>query len=198
MHAHSNKVACSPLGWIPGCFPWLVSALFNHGQVLLTRSTRRAPTETHTFLPKRENNGLFLPGTLNIHPSLLPLYRGASPVQRALEVSSPFLGHSQGAFRCGMCGPFGLRPATRKSGAQGDWLSALLERRRSSCDSDRRSHHFDPRFTDGSTAKRAICPTYRAFYENHLSIWLWNGQPRGNIRPDNSEHCRALIEANGI
>ena len=25
-------------------------------------------------------------GTLNIHPSLLPLYRGAAPVQRALEV----------------------------------------------------------------------------------------------------------------
>ena len=25
-------------------------------------------------------------GTVNIHPSLLPLYRGASPVQRALEV----------------------------------------------------------------------------------------------------------------
>lgn len=26
-------------------------------------------------------------GTLNIHPSLLPKYRGAAPVQRALEVS---------------------------------------------------------------------------------------------------------------
>lgn len=25
-------------------------------------------------------------GTLNIHPSLLPLYRGAAPVQRALQV----------------------------------------------------------------------------------------------------------------
>lgn len=36
------------------------------------------------FLPKRF---LDIPkfGTLNIHPSLLPLYRGASPVQRALE-----------------------------------------------------------------------------------------------------------------
>lgn len=28
----------------------------------------------------------FSAGTVNIHPSLLPLYRGASPVQRALEV----------------------------------------------------------------------------------------------------------------
>ena len=27
-------------------------------------------------------------GTLNIHPSLLPKYRGASPVQRALQVDS--------------------------------------------------------------------------------------------------------------
>jgi methionyl-tRNA formyltransferase len=27
-------------------------------------------------------------GTLNIHPSLLPLYRGAAPVQRALQVLS--------------------------------------------------------------------------------------------------------------
>jgi hypothetical protein len=27
-------------------------------------------------------------GTLNIHPSLLPQYRGAAPVQRALQVSS--------------------------------------------------------------------------------------------------------------
>jgi len=25
-------------------------------------------------------------GTVNIHPSLLPLYRGAAPVQRALQV----------------------------------------------------------------------------------------------------------------
>lgn len=25
-------------------------------------------------------------GTVNIHPSLLPLYRGASPIQRALQV----------------------------------------------------------------------------------------------------------------
>lgn len=29
-------------------------------------------------------------GTVNIHPSLLPLYRGAAPVQRALQVSSHF------------------------------------------------------------------------------------------------------------
>lgn len=28
-----------------------------------------------------------LVGTVNIHPSLLPLYRGAAPVQRALEVN---------------------------------------------------------------------------------------------------------------
>ncbi|KAB8029075.1 methionyl-tRNA formyltransferase [Fluviispira multicolorata] len=37
------------------------------------------------YLPK---DFLAIPkfGTLNIHPSLLPLYRGASPVQRALEV----------------------------------------------------------------------------------------------------------------
>lgn len=36
------------------------------------------------FLPKRF---LSIPkfGTLNVHPSLLPLYRGASPVQRCLE-----------------------------------------------------------------------------------------------------------------
>lgn len=36
------------------------------------------------FLPKRFLN---IPrfGTLNVHPSLLPLYRGASPVQRCLE-----------------------------------------------------------------------------------------------------------------
>lgn len=27
-----------------------------------------------------------IPGTVNIHPSLLPLYRGAAPVQRALQV----------------------------------------------------------------------------------------------------------------
>ncbi len=30
-------------------------------------------------------------GTLNIHPSLLPRYRGASPVQRALQVRGPSL-----------------------------------------------------------------------------------------------------------
>ncbi|KAK9266010.1 hypothetical protein L1049_010747 [Liquidambar formosana] len=29
-------------------------------------------------------------GTVNIHPSLLPLYRGAAPVQRALQVPYPF------------------------------------------------------------------------------------------------------------
>lgn len=28
----------------------------------------------------------FLVGTVNIHPSLLPLYRGAAPVQRAIQV----------------------------------------------------------------------------------------------------------------
>ena len=28
-------------------------------------------------------------GTVNIHPSLLPKYRGAAPVQRALQVSFP-------------------------------------------------------------------------------------------------------------
>lgn len=27
------------------------------------------------------------PGTVNIHPSLLPKYRGAAPVQRALQVA---------------------------------------------------------------------------------------------------------------
>lgn len=38
----------------------------------------------------------FCIGTVNIHPSLLPLYRGAAPVQRALQVEiifdrSPFI-----------------------------------------------------------------------------------------------------------
>lgn len=43
------------------------------------------------FLPKRF---LDIPkfGTLNIHPSLLPLYRGASPVQRSLENGDAFTG----------------------------------------------------------------------------------------------------------
>ena len=35
-------------------------------------------------------------GTLNIHPSLLPKYRGAAPVQRALQVDLP---PSQALFR---------------------------------------------------------------------------------------------------
>ena len=39
-------------------------------------------------------------GTLNIHPSLLPQYRGAAPVQRALQVASKpysifFIAHIQ-------------------------------------------------------------------------------------------------------
>ena len=38
-------------------------------------------------------------GTLNIHPSLLPAYRGAAPVQRALEVGGggggPWLGQAR-------------------------------------------------------------------------------------------------------
>lgn len=47
--------------------------------------------------------GLFLPasflrlpryGTLNIHPSLLPLYRGAAPVQRSLERGDETVGVS--------------------------------------------------------------------------------------------------------
>ena len=43
------------------------------------------------FLPQRF---LDLPryGTLNIHPSLLPLYRGAAPVQRCLEAGDPLTG----------------------------------------------------------------------------------------------------------
>lgn len=28
-------------------------------------------------------------GTVNVHPSLLPKYRGAAPVQRALQVCTP-------------------------------------------------------------------------------------------------------------
>lgn len=38
------------------------------------------------FLPKAFRD---IPkyGTVNIHPSLLPKYRGAAPVQRALQVS---------------------------------------------------------------------------------------------------------------
>lgn len=45
------------------------------------------------FLPQRF---LDLPGfgTLNIHPSLLPLYRGASPVQRSLEAGDDVTGVS--------------------------------------------------------------------------------------------------------
>ena len=45
------------------------------------------------YLPKRF---LSLPplGTLNIHPSLLPLYRGASPVQRSLESGDEKIGVS--------------------------------------------------------------------------------------------------------
>lgn len=31
---------------------------------------------------------IFKHGVLNIHPSLLPQYRGAAPVQRAVQVSS--------------------------------------------------------------------------------------------------------------
>lgn len=45
------------------------------------------------FLPKRF---LEIPkyGTLNIHPSLLPLYRGAAPVQRCLEAGDDVTGVS--------------------------------------------------------------------------------------------------------
>jgi methionyl-tRNA formyltransferase len=35
-------------------------------------------------------------GTLNVHPSLLPRYRGAAPVQRALEVGARLLGRGMG------------------------------------------------------------------------------------------------------
>lgn len=43
------------------------------------------------FLPRRF---LEIPkfGTLNVHPSLLPRYRGASPVQRCLEAGEPETG----------------------------------------------------------------------------------------------------------
>lgn len=46
------------------------------------------------YLPSRV---LQLPrhGTLNIHPSLLPLYRGAAPVQRALLVGFLWVGRSR-------------------------------------------------------------------------------------------------------
>ena len=43
------------------------------------------------FLPQRFLNIPKL-GTLNIHPSLLPRYRGASPVQRCLEAGEPETG----------------------------------------------------------------------------------------------------------
>jgi methionyl-tRNA formyltransferase len=33
-------------------------------------------------------------GVLNIHPSLLPKYRGAAPVQRAVEVRGAALDHN--------------------------------------------------------------------------------------------------------
>lgn len=33
-----------------------------------------------------ESKSAIFSGTVNIHPSLLPLYRGAAPVQRALQV----------------------------------------------------------------------------------------------------------------
>ena len=45
------------------------------------------------YLPKRFLSTPPL-GTLNIHPSLLPLYRGASPVQRSLENGDPKIGVS--------------------------------------------------------------------------------------------------------
>jgi len=36
-------------------------------------------------------------GTLNVHPSLLPAYRGAAPVQRALQARPPSSGRLQAA-----------------------------------------------------------------------------------------------------
>ena len=50
------------------------------------------------FLPRRF---LDMPkyGTLNIHPSLLPLYRGAAPVQRCLEMGDATTGVSVGNER---------------------------------------------------------------------------------------------------
>lgn len=39
-------------------------------------------------------------GTLNIHPSLLPRYRGAAPVQRALEVSGTVCCQSSSQRAC--------------------------------------------------------------------------------------------------
>ena len=41
-------------------------------------------------------------GTLNIHPSLLPKYRGAAPVQRALQVTTHpcFMRMRQAGDRC--------------------------------------------------------------------------------------------------
>jgi hypothetical protein len=156
-------------------------------------------TNRDTHISTQERKQWTVPSRDSEHPSepAATVPRGVSctkSTRSELPFSRPFT-------RClQVRDVWSIWPSTsyQKEWRTGRLLSALLERRRSSCDSDRRSHQFDPRFTDGSTAKRAIYPTYRAFYENHLSIWLWNGQPRGNIRPDNSEHCRALIEANGI
>jgi hypothetical protein len=51
-------------------------------------SQRSNPPPPHP----RHSHGRY--GTLNIHPSLLPRYRGASPVQRTLEAGDPETGVS--------------------------------------------------------------------------------------------------------
>lgn len=56
-------------------------------------------------------------GTLNIHPSLLPAYRGAAPVQRALLVRGCFMEHVQGMALHVTCAGHAMRVLWALSGA---------------------------------------------------------------------------------
>jgi methionyl-tRNA formyltransferase len=78
------------------------------------------------FLPQRF---LDLPkhGTLNIHPSLLPLYRGAAPVQRCLEAGDPVTGVSVAFTVLAMdAGPI-VRQVRRPLGGDECFPELLLE-----------------------------------------------------------------------
>ena len=78
------------------------------------------------FLPQRF---LDLPhhGTLNIHPSLLPLYRGAAPIQRCLEAGDPITGVTVAFTVLAMdAGPV-LRQVERKLGGDEQAPELLLE-----------------------------------------------------------------------
>lgn len=172
-----TKVASSPfsLGWILGWFPGLVSRVsfpfvqpWSSPHVLFVlSSTKRG---THFSSQEKQCTGSSRDSE---HPSELAatVYRGACPIQRALEVSSPRC-DSQGAFSCWLCGPFGLRPAIRRSGAHTDrklhlWTGAV-----------------HPVLWTGTliglihSGKRFDCqegnlPHYRGLCEYCLSVWLW-------------------------